>query len=137
MVLFWDREYAVIARERADVLFIFRKLQKMIHFRTLQSAVLVRERADLLFIFGDLRFLVQNTKGPQRVPPSITKAKTLLLSVTDRTDGQTDGRTKIFEALYKSPFGAIIGGCQGCLNHSNYPQTMYLECTTIMCWSTI
>ena len=94
MVLFWDREYAVIARERADFLFIFRKLQKMIHFRTLQSAVLVRERADLLFIFGDLRFLVQNTKGPQRVPPSIIKAKTLLWSVTDRqTD--TDRRTNI------------------------------------------
>ena len=102
MILILDREYAVIARERADFLFIFRKLQKMIHFRTLQSAVLVRERADLLFIFGDLRFLVQNTKGPQRVPPSITKAKTLLLSVTD-----TDGRTRTDRRTNKDFRGTI------------------------------
>ena len=77
----------------------------MIHFRTLQSAVLVRERADLLFIFGDLRFLVQNTKGPQRVPPSITKAESMLSSVTDRQHGQTDEQR--FLRHYNSPFGAI------------------------------
>ena len=103
MIQFWDHEYAVIVRERADFLFIF-FISKNDPILDPPISSFSARTCGFSVHFWRSPISCSKHQGTTACPTFDYQSKKYAFE-RDR-HRQTDGRTKIFEALYNSPFGA-------------------------------